>query len=387
MPDVKEVYQMVTQQTPPKPDALERQRKRQMRHTLNQRLGAFAVVVAIAGLAFLAVRATAGDGGRPAATSTGTQPSVTVPSTGPSTAPGVPKVDYVLDLNTGVMTPLPDAIIRSLGKRDDTGQYAVSPDGSELAYVGTGDEGTPEIFIAGIDGTGVRQVTGGPAIEWLASPAWSPDGMRIAYAADLTQQVPPTTAGRNLFILDVATGRSTQITDGTSNLGSGIQFTPDGSSILYTGGTDQVPQLLTVPVAGGKSTLLFPLPAYLEDSGNGSLSPDGSLVTFQGSGWTFDGKTTPPGTVGHCGPCRWVARADGTDRRIIPGYQSNPAGTWSPDGSRIVDLACRGIIENEENCSAPSRITVVDIATGKATQVALGNGAIWLDDHTLLVEV
>jgi Tol biopolymer transport system component len=148
-----------------------------------------------------------------------------------------------------------------------------------------------------------------------------------------------------------------------------------------------VPQLLTVPVAGGKSTLLFPLPAYLEDSGNGSLSPDGSLVTFQGSGWTFDGKTTPPGTVGHCGPCRWVARADGTDRRIIPGYQSNPAGTWSPDGSRIVDLACRGIIENEENCSAPSRITVVDIATGKATQVALGNGAIWLDDHTLLVEV
>jgi hypothetical protein len=383
MPDVKEVYDMVTQQTPPKPDALERQRKRQMRHTMNQKLGAFAVVAAIAGLALVAVRASSGDGGRPGATSTGTGPSVIVPTTGPSTpVSGVPKVDYVLDLKTGVMTPLPDAIIRSLGKRDDTGHYAVSPDGSELAYVGTGDEGAPGIFIAGIDGTGVRQVTGGPGIEWLASPAWSPDGTRIAYAADLTQPGPLAAAGRNLFILDVATGRSTQITDGTSNLGSGIQFTPDGSSVLYTGGTDQVPLLLTVPVSGGKSTVLIGPGDGLTDAGNGSLSPDGSLVTFQGGGFPIPGKPTL-----HCGPCRLVANADGTERRVIPGYGSNPAGTWSPDGSRIVDLACRGIIENAENCSAPSRVIVVDIATGKASPIAEGNGAIWLGDHSLLVEV
>src|SRR5687768_5801424 len=63
----------------------------------------------------------------------------------------VPEVDYVIDLNTGEMTSLPEAIIRTHGGRLTIGdgttgepkglslgwpirQYAVSPDGSLLAY-------------------------------------------------------------------------------------------------------------------------------------------------------------------------------------------------------------------------------------------------------------
>jgi hypothetical protein len=58
---------------------------------------------------------------------------------------------------------------------------------------------------------------------------------------------------------------------------------------------------------------------------------------------------------------------------------SNPAGTWSPDGSRIVATGL--------NESAQWRaIIVVDIATGTSTPVAEGSVAIWLDDHTLLIE-
>jgi Tol biopolymer transport system component len=77
---------------------------------------------------------------------------------------------------------------------------------------------------------------------------------------------------------------------------------------------------------------------------------------------------------------RWVANADGTGRReLAPCYDSIPAGTWSPDGSRIV---C-----NESVPPTYDTILVVDVATGDATRVARGLGAIWLDDHTLLVEV
>jgi hypothetical protein len=380
MGNVKEVYEMVTQQTPPKPDALERQRERQKRHTANRRLGGFAVAAAVAGLVFLAVRAWLGDGGQPALPSTGTGPSVTVP--------GVPEVDYVIDLNTGARTPLPKAIIRSLGETGATDrarcsfrvqqpclpQYAASPDGSQLAYVGTGDVGSPQILIAGIDGAGVRQVTHDP--RGAASPAWSPDGTRIAYQGYGNGDV------LNLFVLDVATGESRQITHLTRDLWNGPQFTPDGSSLIYTGGSGQFPELRTVPVAGGRSTLLIRPSGGMTSAGNGSLSPDGSLVTFQGSGFPIPGKPTL-----HCGPCRLVANADGTERRVIPGYEANPAGTWSPDGSRIVDVACRGI-ENPENCSFPGAIIVVDIATGVAsTPIAEGSGAIWLDGHTLLIEV
>ena len=69
------------------------------------------------------------------------------------TPAGAPEVDYVVDLITGKKTLLPRAIIRSLGEtaegRRAESQYAASPDGSRLTYVGTGDTGSSQIFIAG----------------------------------------------------------------------------------------------------------------------------------------------------------------------------------------------------------------------------------------------
>jgi hypothetical protein len=61
-------------------------------------------------------------------------------------------------------------------------------------------------------------------------------------------------------------------------------------------------------------------------------------------------------------------------RVFLPYCDWNPAGTWAPDGSRIV-------------CSKGDAIIVVDVATGDVSRVAEGSGAIWLDRHTLLVEV
>ena len=115
---------------------------------------------------------------------------------------------------------------------------------------------------------------------------------------------------------------------------------------------------------GGRSTVLIGPGEGLGDAGNGSLSPDGSLVTMMGH--EIDGP----------GAARFVSNVDGTERRHIPEGGSNPAGTWSPDGGRIV-------------CSDYKRknILVVDIATGVASRVAKGRGAIWLDAHTLLVDV
>ena len=276
--------------------------------------------------------------------------------------------DYLLDLTTGVRKPLPKAILRSREvPRGDTlrrplPRYAASPKSPRLAYVGRGDDGRRQIFVARIDGSGIRQVTHDRI--GAQSPAWSPDGASIAYRGH------GSGAGANLFLVDLTTGESTQVTHANTNPWAQPQFTPDGAELLYTGGSDQFPELRTVPIAGGRSTLLFPLTGGLQDldSGNGSLSPDGSLVTFIGSGTT---------RFGHCGPCRWVAHADGTHRRIVEGcFAAAPAGTWSPDGGRIV---CMG--GNERT------VTVVDfVMGGKVSHVAEGTSAIWLDRHTLLVE-
>lgn len=279
--------------------------------------------------------------------------------------PKAPSVDYVINLNTGMITLLPDSIIQSLGNprtrspslpAGEPGHYAASPDGSKLAYVGIAEDGSRQIFTAWIDGRRIRQMTHSP--KGAFGPAWSPDGTRIAYVE--------YTGGnfRNVFVLDVRTGESTQVTHG-SRTPFDLQFTPDGRSIIYTDGPGpNEPRVWSVPVTGGRPTLFIGPRKGLEGAGNASLSSDGSLVTFLGCEVDVAGCAR-----------RFVANVDGTERRPLPGWVSNPAGTWSPDGSRIVCLGADG------------GVVVVDIATGDAFTVAEGRGAIWLDDQRLLVEV
>ena len=265
---------------------------------------------------------------------------------------GAPSVDYVIDLETGTMTPLPRAIIRLVAK-DKTGlpRYAASPDGASLAFVGVGSDGSRQIFVADIDGRRVRQMTRGEGNVW--SPAWSPDGTKIGYGGYGSKGV------RNLFVLDLVTSETAPVAGvGRVERWTQPQFTPDGSAILYS---DQR-ALRTIPVDGGKSKVLIGPRQGLE-VGNGALSPDGSLVTMMGN------EVEGPGAI------RFVTRIDGTEKRWLGLGSSNPAGTWSPDGHRIACSNYSGKV-----------IFVVDVSTGDASLVAKGSAAIWLNRHTLLVE-
>ncbi|MGH2539238.1 MAG: hypothetical protein ACRDGK_01805 [Actinomycetota bacterium] len=68
MPDVREVYEMVTKQKPPQPGALERQQTRQARSARNKKLGAFAIAAAIgvAALVLILVNRPGGETSAPA---------------------------------------------------------------------------------------------------------------------------------------------------------------------------------------------------------------------------------------------------------------------------------------------------------------------------------
>ena len=61
---------------------------------------------------------------------------------------------------------------------------AWSPDGRKLAFVRlSADLGEP-IYVVNADGSGLRRLTRGPALD--ADPAWSPDGRKLAFVRAAT---------------------------------------------------------------------------------------------------------------------------------------------------------------------------------------------------------
>jgi Tol biopolymer transport system component len=266
--------------------------------------------------------------------------------TGPTSTPpaGTHRVPYLIDLNTGEMTPLPTSIA-------GVGGYSVSPDGTMVAYLSDDDQGAGQVYIASLDGTDVQQVTHTrPGTGFPDFPDWSPDGAAIAYVFPLEHP--------NIFVLDLATGETSQVTNARWSA-LHPQFSPDGASIVYQ---DNRLGVRSVPVTGGKSTLLV---------GGGKNDVWASYPTFSPDGSTLAVGCSGPRFGGIC-----IANADGTNLRQLVGGTPVKGLSWSPDGTRI---AYTPPATNDD------RVFVVDVATGESTFVTEGFADDWLDDHTLIV--
>jgi Tol biopolymer transport system component len=348
MPETRSLLERVMERVELRPFTLEGFHDRRDRKRRNQRIAAGVVGIAVF-VAAVWVVTTGGSFNRtqqPAVQPTPTPPARTIPG-----------VDYLFDLNTGEMTQLPNGIAGSgYG-------YAVSPDGTKVAYTsavggrGPTEPGTAQVFIANVDFTDVQQVTHGQ--RGAVSPAWSPDGEAIAYATG------GSTSGdvdnSNIFVLDLATGKTSQVTREKPTTGAVFpQFSPDGASIIYEVDRGDGFSVRIVPVTGGKSVLLVGGGKNDVEAWVGRFSPDGSTLAVGCSGRL----------EGIC-----IANADGTNlRTLVSGLLSGPS--WSPDGTRIA--------YTDANTNA-NRVLVVDVATGGTAFVAEGALEGWLDDHTLIL--
>jgi Tol biopolymer transport system component len=321
-------------------DALLRRRDRKRR---NQRIAAGVVGIAVF-VAAVWIVTTGGSFNRTQ------QPAIQpTPTPEPSLTP--PETAYLIDLNTGERTQLPKSIARG----------AASPDGTMVAYTSGDDAGTPQVFVASLDGRDVQQVTHDQRGAWASD--WSPDGSAIAYTSVDVNNI------SNVFVLDLATGETSQVTNEKppteaclrcAPLGAALpRFSPDGASIVYVRSIASATfSVRIVPVTGGKSVLL------VDQADGGTLSPDGSTLAAT----CYD----PEVTFRIC-----IAHADGTNLRVLVSRLSF-GPTWSPDGTRIAYI-------NAEN-SPRDKVIVMDVATGETTFVAYGTVAHWLDDHTLIIE-
>jgi len=136
----------------------------------------------------------------------------------------------------------PQTVVRS---REPLLSPAWSPDGRRLAYVSF-ERGNSTIYIQELT-TGAREVVA--SFRGInGAPSFSPDGTRLALTLSRT-------GNPEIYVMDLATKALTQITRHFS-IDTEAVWTPDGQSLVFTSDRAGRPQLYQVPATGGEPARL-----------------------------------------------------------------------------------------------------------------------------------
>ncbi len=195
----------------------------------------------------------------------------------------------------------------ALGKLGDVlGDPAWSPDGLMIAFDGILNLGVETIFVMKYDGSGLRLLMA-DGFE----PAWSPDGAKIAFASYRTGQA-------EIYVMNSDGTGQKQLTDTGNNMQP--RWSPDGSKIAFVSDRAITHNIYLMNADGTNQIRLTGGPSdYGPD-----WSPDGSKIVFWKT--TFSYLTYI-----------YVINRDGSGLRLLDSYGYEPA--WSPDGTKIVFIS------------------------------------------------
>lgn len=211
---------------------------------------------------------------------------------------------------------------------------------TRIAYItatGLGPDQRYELVVADADGFGPQSIVGSP--EPLLSPAWSPDGRKLAYVS--FEQ-----GNSEIYMQDVATGSRELISSG-KGINGAPSFSPDGRKMALTLSRSGNPEIYVRDMATGRLTQLTQHWAIDTEP---VWSPDGKTIYF-----TSDRGGKPQ--------IYSMASSGGTPKRVTLEGEYNARASISPNGRRIAVAYGKG---NEY------RIAVWDIETERFTILTPG---------------
>jgi TolB protein len=245
-----------------------------------------------------------------------------------------------------------------------------SPDGKLVAFNSDRD-GTHNLYVINVDGTGLRQLTrekapvvagmpswtgdgrliyfglfgGGPPRMCRISadgsgfavvgegidPAVSPDGKLVAFARQMAD-------GHHLFLMNADGTEARQLTPkGNAWAGVHAAWAPDGSYIVYA---DQVGDALELFRIAPDGTGVKQLTRLGQAATTPAVSPDGRFISFRLCDEVYwrDGKTSERAYRERRADKRpvWVMKADGGEPRVVEPlhYQVTIDGSRAPWGPK-----------------------------------------------------
>lgn len=148
------------------------------------------------------------------------------------------------------------------------GNYSacVSPDGSRVAMI-LSKNGSPDLYVSNIDGTGLKQLT--KTRESESSPCWSPDGKLICYSS---RERGPTL----LFTIPATGGTARQLATTGAPTPTEPDWSPDGQWIAFTSQTRSGFQICIVQANQGRGGD----PIVLVDGEDPSWAPNSRALLF-----------------------------------------------------------------------------------------------------------
>lgn len=191
---------------------------------------------------------------------------------------------------------------------------AWSPDGNRLAYVSFEDRNSA-IYLQDVRSGQRQKVVSGAGIN--SAPAFAPDGRRLAVTRSKD-------GNPDIYVVDIGSGEQTRVTTSEA-IDTEAAWAPDGSAIVFTSDRGGGPQIYRVAPTGGEARrVTFNMGNY---NARASYSPDGkSLVMVNGGG----------------GYRIAVLDLKSGGSRILTGSNLDESPSFAPNGSMIIYATMTG---------------------------------------------